>query len=64
MNGISSVLQKLLIYFNGTVISTYFVSLSPVCPVIFSLDLNEILVFSLAGKSVIALLLFKAGSSL
>ena len=41
LNGISSVLQKLLNYFNGTIISTSFVLLSSgVFPVIFTLDLN------------------------
>ena len=35
INGISRVLQKLLKYFNGTIISTFFVSSFPVEPVIF-----------------------------
>ena len=40
--GISSVLQKLLKYFNGTIISTSFVlPAAGVLPVIFNLDLND-----------------------
>ena len=43
IKGISSVLQKLLKYFNGTIISTSFVlPLSGVFPVIFTLDLNDL----------------------
>ena len=42
INGISRVLQKLLEYFNGTIISTSFVLPSAgVIPVIFILDLND-----------------------
>ena len=42
INGISRVLQKLLKYFNGTIISTSFVLPSAgVFPVIFILDLND-----------------------
>ena len=42
INGISKVLQKLLKYFNGTIISTSFVlPLFGVFPVIFILDLND-----------------------
>ena len=43
VNGVSRVLQKLLRYFNGTIISTSF-SLPPagVFPVIFILDLNDL----------------------
>ena len=42
INGISRALQKLLKYFNSTIISTSFV-LPPagVLPVIFTLDLND-----------------------
>ena len=41
INGISNVLQELLKYFNGTIISTSFVFLLfGVFPVIFILDLN------------------------
>ena len=35
VNGSSRVLQKLLIYFSGTSISTFFVPSSPVKPIIF-----------------------------
>ena len=42
INGISGVLQKLLKYFSGTVISTSFVlPSSGVSPVIYTLDLND-----------------------
>ena len=64
MTGISSVLEKLLIYFNGTIISTSFVLLFPVCPVICCLNLNEILLPLSAKKLVITLLLFKVVSFL
>ena len=63
-DGISSVLQKLLRCFNGTVISTSFVPLFPVSPVISSLNLNEILLLLSLGKSVILLFLHIAASSL
>ena len=43
INGISRVLQNLLKYFNGTIISTSFVLPSAgVFPVIFILDLNDL----------------------
>ena len=42
INGISRVLQKLLKYFNGTIISTSFLlPAAGVFPVIFILDLND-----------------------
>ena len=42
INDISRVLQKLLKYFNGTIISTSFVlPAAGVFPVIFILDLND-----------------------
>ena len=42
INGISRVHQKLLKYFNGTIISTFSVFLSArVFPVIFTLDSND-----------------------
>ena len=42
IKGISRVLQKLLRYFNGTIISIYFsLSAAGVFPVIFILDLND-----------------------
>ena len=54
--GISSVPKKLLRYFNRTIISTSFVTPFPVCPVICCLNLNEILLLLLAGKSITLLL--------
>ena len=63
ITGISSFLQKLLRYFNGTMILTTIVPSCPVCFVIFSLNLNEMLSFLSAGKSIITFL-FKAGSSI
>ena len=63
INGISSVLQKLLRYFNGTIISVSFLLFFPVPPATFSLNLNEILLF-IAGESTMLLLLSKPGSSL
>ena len=56
IKGISSVLQKLLSYFNGTIISTFFVRLSPALPVIFSLILNESVIALVSVKSAIFLL--------
>ena len=46
------VLQNLLKCFTGTISSTSFIPLSPVCPVIFifSLNLNKILLLLSAGK--------------
>ena len=42
ISGISRVLQKLLKYFNGTIISTSFVlPAARVFPVVFILDLND-----------------------
>ena len=63
INGTSSVLQKLLRYFKETIISTSFAQLLFVSPVIFCLNLNELLLLLLAGKSVITLLSPKGGSS-
>ena len=60
MKGISSVLQKLLRYFNGTIISTLFVPPFPVCPVIWCLNLNEALLLLSAGKSIIVSLSIRA----
>ena len=60
IKGISSVLQKLLSYFNGTIISTSFVPPFSVCLVICSLNLNEVLLLLLSGKLVILLLLSRA----
>ena len=61
INGISRVFQKVLKYFNITIISTFFVPSSPIEPVIFCLNLNEAL---LPGKLTAAPVSFKAGSSL
>ena len=61
INGISRFLQKLLKYFNGAIILTFFVPLFPVEPVIFCLNLNETL---FPGKLARATASFKAGSSL
>ena len=61
---ISSVLQKLLRCFNGTVISTSYLPQFPICPVFCCLNLNEPLLLSLVGESIIPPLLFRACSSL
>ena len=63
IKGISKVLQKLLQYFNGTIISTSFVPPFPVSSVIFALNLNESVVLS-SEKIVISSLAFRAGISL
>ena len=64
INSISRILQKLLNYFNGTVISTPFISPSSlVWPVIFVLNVNESVVLVLV-KSKILPALFMAGISL
>ena len=59
----SRVIQNLLRYFNSTIISTSFVPLPPVLPVIFCLVLNELVVALFALKSTIVLLAggFKSG---
>ena len=64
INGVSRVLQKFVNYFNGTIILTFFVSSLPALRVIFVLNLEESLLLSAAGKSIIASSLFEAGSSL
>ena len=61
---ISIVVQKLLRYFNGNIVSTFFVTFLPVSPVIFYLILNESVVALSTLKSVIAFLAAKSGSSL
>ena len=43
VNDISRVLKKLLKYFNGTIVITFFVPLFPIEPVFFCLNLNEAL---------------------
>ena len=50
INGILRAFQNLLRCFTGTISSTSFIPLSPVCPVIFSLNLNKILLLLSAGK--------------
>ena len=55
INGISGVLQKLLKYFNFTIISSSFIKSAPVSPVIFCLNLNEALA---PGKLLIIPLFF------
>ena len=44
INGISRVLQKLLSYFNGTIISTPSVTSLPVSLINFCLSLNELVI--------------------
>ena len=63
IKGISKVLQKLLKYFNGTIISTSFVPSFPVRPVIFTLKLNESVVLA-SAKITISSLAFRASISL
>ena len=60
IKSISRVLQKLLKYFNDTIISTFFVTLSPVTPVIFCLNLTKALL-SAAWKLAITPASVKAG---
>ena len=62
ISDISRVLQKLLKYFNGTIISTSFVPILPVKPVILSLSLNDAML-SAAWKLAIATATVKACSS-
>ena len=54
INGISRVFRKVLKYFNITIISTFFVPPFPVCPAICCLNLNELLLLLLSGKSIIS----------
>ena len=64
VNGIARILQKLLKYFNRTIISTFFITPSlSVWPVIFVLKLNESVALA-PLKSAISPLLFTAGISL
>ena len=62
ISDISRVLQKLLKYFNDTIISTSFVPILPVKPVILSLSLNDAML-SAAWKLAIATAAVKACSS-
>ena len=64
IKGISRVLQKVLTYFNGSIISTFFAPLASVSPVIFYLYLNDLLLRLAAVQSTIVSALFKDGSSL
>ena len=64
INRISRALQKLLKYFNGSLILIFFVPLFYVLPAIFVLNLNKALLLLASGKSEIAPLLFKNGLSL
>ena len=61
IKGISSDLQKLFRYFNGTIISASFVPPFAICSVVFCLNLNEALVLSV-GKSIMLPLSSKTGS--
>ena len=61
IKGISRVLQKLLRYFNGTVISTFFVTLAPAAPVIFRLYLKDLLLRLAPAKSTTVPALFIDG---
>ena len=54
IKGISRVLQKLLKYFRGTIISTCFVPPPAVLPVIFCLNLNKASLLLAAEKLAIA----------
>ena len=54
INGISRVLQKLLRYFNDTIILTIFVPSLPVLPAIFVLIFKKALLLLAEGKSIIA----------
>ena len=68
INDIPRVLQRLPIHFNGAILSTFFIPSSPVSFVIFSLNLNKILLLSLSlllllslffgERSIILLVLF------
>ena len=53
--------QELLKYLNGTIVSTLFLPLAPVTPVVFCSELNEAL---LPRKLLAALASVKAGLSL
>ena len=64
INGISTVLQKLLKYFNGAITLKSFSPLFFILPAISVLNLNEALLLLSAGKLAIAPLASKIGSSL
>ena len=63
MKSISRVLKKLLNFFNGTFISTFFVPLLPVANIAFCLNLNKALL-SAAWKLARTPALVKVDSSL
>ena len=63
IKGISRVLQKLIKYFNGIIISTFFVPPAIATPVISCLNLKEVLLL-LAWKFLIVPASIKADSSL
>ena len=64
INGISNVLQKVLKYFNGALILTFFVPPFRVLSAIFVLNLSEVLLLFSVEKSAISPLSFINGSSL
>ena len=57
-------MQKLVRHFNGTIILTVFAPQFPVLSAIFVLNLNEEMLLPSVGKSAIASLASKNGSSL
>ena len=61
INGISNVLQKVLKYFNGALILTFFVPPFPVLSAIFVLNLSEVLLLFSVEKSAISPLSFING---
>ena len=61
---ISTVLQKLHRYFDGTIVPTFFLPLLPISSVIFSLILDQLVVILAAVKSTILPLAIIAGLSL
>ena len=63
IKGISRVLQKLLRYFNSSLISTCFVLSLPAWSVVFCLYLNDLLLWLTKVKSIILSLLSKHGPS-
>ena len=64
INSISSVLRKLPIHFNGTIISTTFVLLSPILPVICCLKLQQNTVIVIRREINDIFILSKVASSL
>ena len=64
VKGIPKVLQQLLRYFNGTIISRSFVPTATVLPGTFYLNLHKGLLFLLSSKSKITSSTSKCGSNL